>query len=128
MNWTNHFQIFFCSEISLKVYRGLLVLLMISFTWMMATQLLKATYDFPLFNNSSMGDHQVALNYSAPFLTCWFCTMWTTLFFPLYVLFSSVAGILQQKIRIKNIVRQSSYFFNEFFLVTWSLVCPRNLN
>ena len=34
--------------------------------------------------------------YSAPFLTCWFCTVWTTLFFPLYVASNRLSGKVEQ--------------------------------
>ena len=73
----------FWSKTSIKVYFGVLFLCLISFSCMATTQLLKATY-IPS-EKQNISSNNLEVNFSAPFLTSWFCMAWTTLFFPLYL-------------------------------------------
>ena len=64
------------------------MLLLVSLTWVTATQFLKATYHHTVNTTSSFAaanSTEKLVVFSAPFLTCWFCMVWTILFFPLYV-------------------------------------------
>ena len=76
---------FCCSNNSMKVYCGVVVLSMVTSSWVSATQFLKATYHIPRNVNISTDDNN-QITFSAPFLTCWFCMVWTILFFPLHLL------------------------------------------
>ena len=54
-----------------------------------ATQLLQATYIQADITNISSAR---GLAFAAPFLTSWFCMAWTTLFFPLHLVSSTITS------------------------------------
>ena len=69
-------------------------MVLVAASWTLATQCLKATYTrdqvlhlhVHLYLHLHLHLQGGSPEYSAPFLTCWFCSVWTTLFFPLYIL------------------------------------------
>ena len=91
-----------------KTIFGFVVLFLVTIFWVGATQFLKMTYTIldngrTLNNtspneNSSCSNREVSfkhtrphtmslyLQFSAPFFSCWFCTGWPSLFFPLFFL------------------------------------------
>ena len=50
--------------------------------------------------------------FSAPFLTCWFCMVWTILFFPLYSLSSLLYSCLKKK-TVRPLLGEALSKFNE---------------
>lgn len=78
---------FFCSAPYLKLYSGVMVLTLVTSAWVSATLAMKATYHLPSNTNKSNEESESEqIKFAAPFLTCWFCTVWTILFFPLHLL------------------------------------------
>lgn len=85
-----------------KTLFGILVLILVTCLWVGATQYLKDTYKVRQSNismNSSSTNcdekevqqsfqpyklKNFSFQFVAPFFSCWFCTGWTSLFFPLY--------------------------------------------
>ncbi|XP_066594379.1 solute carrier family 35 member F3 [Prorops nasuta] len=84
-----------CAESAKKIYFGVCVTICVTASWVGATHCIKYLYfykaksvAYPPTNSSVTGlqeDH-VALPYSAPFFTTWFCTNWVVLYFPIYFL------------------------------------------
>ena len=94
------------------MYCGFVVLCMVSISWMSATQFLKATYHQSSFTNSS-SENSVNLTFSAPFLTCWFCMMWTILFFPLHLFSITICSCWEKKNNTTNALNESLNKFRE---------------
>ena len=84
---------FFCSAPYLKLYSGVVVLTLVTSAWVTATLAMKATYHLPSHKNKSKEESESEqITFSAPFLTCWFCTVWTILFFPLHLLSMKISS------------------------------------
>ena len=104
----------FCSDRSTRVYCGFLVLGMVSSSWMSATQFLKATYyQSNSTNSSSVKLKDENITFSAPFLTCWFCMMWTILFFPLYMFSITICSCWDKKNSTNNVLQDALHKFKE---------------
>ena len=111
--WINIFsQLWFCSDRSMKVYSGLLVLCMVSSSWMSATQFMKATYHQ---SNSTKASPVQDENptFSAPFLTCWFCVMWTIFFFPLHLISMTIYSCWDKKNKTSHVLEDALHKFRE---------------
>ena len=71
-----------------KAVFGVLVLILVTFFWVGATQFLKRTYNHVTARpNTTIANGSAPCSdkqFSAPFFSCWFCTGWTSLFFPIY--------------------------------------------
>ena len=71
-----------------KAVFGVLVLILVTFFWVGATQFLKRTYNHVTVRpNTTTANGSAPCSdkqFSAPFFSCWFCTGWTSLFFPIY--------------------------------------------
>ena len=96
----------------MKVYCGMLVLCMLSLSWMSATQFLKATYHQSNSTNSSSGNENM-ITFSAPFLTCWFCMVWTILFFPLHMFSITICSCWDKNKTTSNALQESLNKFRE---------------
>ena len=93
----------FFSNTAMKLYYGILVMILVSGSWVCATQFLKATYitteDFI---------------FSAPFFTSWFCMMWTILFFPIHLASITISSWVDKKENSTFILQEAiNKFFNE---------------
>lgn len=93
-----------CSKSATKIYCGVCVTVCVTASWVGATHCIKYLYFHPgpLSGGGIMGVNgtvaggptgrlrlhgpAVPTGYNAPFFTTWFCTNWTALFFPLYLL------------------------------------------
>lgn len=80
-----------CSKSAKKIYFGVCVTVCVTASWVGATHAIKYLFlrqPAPAFatNNISSIQQQSVVTYNAPFFTTWFCTNWTVLFFPLYML------------------------------------------
>ncbi|XP_054266377.1 putative thiamine transporter SLC35F3 isoform X1 [Macrosteles quadrilineatus] len=78
-----------CSKSAKKIYYGVCVTVCVTASWVGATHAIKYLYfqrSYPISANSSSIHQQPMMIYDAPFFTTWFCTNWTVLFFPLYML------------------------------------------
>ena len=67
------------------------------------------------------------VTFSAPFLTCWFCMVWTVLFFPLYSLVSLLYSCFKKK-NVRPLLGEALTKFQEAGLSkgkrdTWQDVC-----
>lgn len=118
-----------CSRVARNIYCGIIVLSLVTSSWVGATQFLKATYIEDLTNHSSSWnstEKQFPNSYtnstytqhyqpafSAPFFTTWFCSLWTMLFFPLYLIALLPCYCTSNKARIKNILTDSVQNFRE---------------
>ena len=102
----------FCSQTSMKVYCGVLVLIMVSFSWVCATQLLKATYLPSNSTNTSAGNVHVR-RFSAPFFTCWFCMTWTILFFPLHLVSITICSCWNKKKNTSHVLQDALHKFRD---------------
>ena len=97
-----------------KTIFGFFVLFLVTTFWVGATQFLKSTYNIhkengrPSISNITSPNQSIScvnsevnfkhthnrklhhfnsnLQFSAPFFSCWFCTAWTALFLPLFLL------------------------------------------
>ena len=90
----------------------MLVLCMLSLFWMSATQFLKATYHQSNSTNSSSGNENM-ITFSAPFLTCWFCMVWTILFFPLHMFTITICSCWDKTNNTTNALNESLNKFRE---------------
>ena len=87
---------------------------MVSSSWMSATQFLKATYyQSNSTNSSSVKLKDENLRFSAPFLTCWFCMMWTILFFPLYMFSIAICSCWDKKNNTTHVLQDALQKFRE---------------
>jgi hypothetical protein len=72
---------------------------------MSATQFLKATYHQGNSTNSSYVKDDIA--FSAPFLTCWFCMVWTILFFPLHMFTITICSCWDKKSKTTHLLQDA---------------------
>ncbi|CAG2161587.1 unnamed protein product [Oppiella nova] len=96
-----------CSNKTKKILRGIVLMIMISFSWVGALYLMKISfnkvvnednpYSLHLSSNSTDSTrHEAQTTYTiekdyevvfdAPFLATWFCSLWNILFLPIYTL------------------------------------------
>ena len=99
----------FCSHTSMKMYCGVLVLSMVSFSWVCATQFLKATY----LPSNSTNMSTTVMRFSAPFLTCWFCMVWTILFFPLHLVSITICSCWNKKNNTAHVLQDALHKFRD---------------
>ena len=90
----------------------MVVLCLVSCSWMSATQFLKATYHQQSSTNSTSINGDV-IKFSAPFLTCWFCMVWTILFFPLHMVFITFCTCWGKKVNTTNVLQDALHKFRE---------------
>ncbi|KAG8285614.1 hypothetical protein J6590_076749 [Homalodisca vitripennis] len=80
-----------CSKSARKIYYGVCVTVCVTASWVGATHAIKYLYLKQPHTHITSGNvtsihQQPVMTYNAPFFTTWFCTNWTVLFFPLYML------------------------------------------
>uniref|UniRef100_A0A1B6DFH4 EamA domain-containing protein n=1 Tax=Clastoptera arizonana TaxID=38151 RepID=A0A1B6DFH4_9HEMI len=79
-----------CSKSAKKIYYGVCVTVCVTASWVGATHAIKYLYFHqpePRYSSSTNKTTVVSRKaYNAPFFTTWFCTNFTVLFFPLYMI------------------------------------------
>ena len=100
----------FFSNTAVKVYSGFLVMVLVSGSWVCATQFLKATY-ITKEDTSKLATADDFI-FSAPFFTSWFCMMWTILFFPIHLASITISSWVEKKENSTFILQEA---VNKFF-------------
>ena len=100
----------FFSTTTMNVYYGILVMVLVSGSWVCATQFLKATY-ITTEDTSKLSTADEFI-FSAPFFTSWFCMMWTFLFFPVHLASITFSSWMGKKDNSTLILQEP---FNKFF-------------
>ncbi|XP_018903874.1 solute carrier family 35 member F3 isoform X2 [Bemisia tabaci] len=84
-----------CSKSAKKIYFGVCVTVCVTASWVGSTHSFKYLYyignkthhHYNPHSNFSSTHQSKLVHFDAPFFTTWFCTAWTTLFFPIYFIY-----------------------------------------
>ena len=94
------------------MYCGVLVLSLVTSSWVAATQFLKSTYQQEI--NTNMSSNYVdGVNFSAPFLTCWFCMVGNILFFPLHLVSITICSCWNKKNNTAHVLQDALLKFRD---------------
>ena len=107
-----------------KMLWGVVVLCLVSTAWISTTYFIKTAFQTQNNRSSINNDDKI---FSTPFLTSWFCLVWTIISFPMYIISLSICSCLTRKnISLRDSLqrfRQSGITFGKYLSINNIMNC-----
>ncbi|XP_037079778.1 putative thiamine transporter SLC35F3 isoform X2 [Pollicipes pollicipes] len=115
-SWLKRIRSAIFSRATRKLLCGVVIVACITVAWVGATHFIKMTYydsQVPQLPNSTNDIFRVLHrggHYDAPFFTTWFCTAWTSLFFPIFSVLQCMDCRRKEETASSEVVNAIRYF------------------